>query len=776
VPGVELPKERLAGFQKTRVLTPGQAQRITLAVHLPDLGVWDQKAMKSVVHDGTYAFEVGADADDVRGTAEVAVSGALRPKVQEVTVQPGKVNFQVGQTLDLTGRNPWIADDTDHSKEQRDTSVTADGIVEAAESDGSFADLTNSRVSYRSSDPKVATVGRTGLLRAVGDGTAVITATVDGVSGSTPVTVGHRVAVSAPKLSQPGEDATVTTTFTNTATTGGPVRDVTVGLDLPDGWTAEATTPDRFASVAPGATATTTWKVAVPASAAGTFTIDADATLGGVHDSSGFAQLAVAYPSFTAALNNVAISDDDTRAGAQLDGAGASFSAQALAAAGVTPGAPFAHDGLTFTWPDARPGQNDNVVAAGQTIDLSGSGSTLGFLGTSTWGADSGTGTVTYTDGSTQPFTIGFGDWANGTPPDGGDVAVRAAYGNQPGNRTGWQTTIDYFPVALDPAKTVRSVTLPPGSATPQGGIPAMHVFAMSIKSDHLTVGAPATVEPGGSATVTAALTNPAATALDGVALALDLPKGWTAVNDTPGTFDSVAPGGTAATEWTVTAPKDQAPGSVVLGVTATAGGTPTGVSSAATEVPYASLADAFNNVSITDDADHGPGNIDGGGNSFSAQALAAAGLTPGGTLTVHGLTFTWPAAKAGEPDNVEADGRAFDLTGSGTGTGTGTGSTLGFLGAAANGQAGGTGLITYTDGSTQSFTVGFGDWAGTDPYPGSEVAVTSAYGNTATGTSPWKASVFYDAVALEDGKTVRSVTLPGGGGSPLHVFAAAIG
>jgi hypothetical protein len=180
--------------------------------------------------------------------------------------------------------------------------------------------------------------------------------------------------------------------------------------------------------------------------------------------------------------------------------------------------------------------------------------------------------------------------------------------------------------------------------------------------------------------------------------------------------------------------------------------------------------------VSITDDADHGPGNIDGGGNSFSAQALAAAGLTPGGTLTVHGLTFTWPAAKAGEPDNVEADGRAFDLTGSGTGTGTGTGSTLGFLGAAANGQAGGTGLITYTDGSTQSFTVGFGDWAGTDPYPGSEVAVTSAYGNTATGTSPWKASVFYDAVALEDGKTVRSVTLPGGGGSPLHVFAAAIG
>jgi hypothetical protein len=53
---------------------------------------------------------------------------------------------------------------------------------------------------------------------------------------------------------------------------------------------------------------------------------------------------------------------------------------------------------------------------------------------------------------------------------------------------------------------------------------------------------------------------------------------------------------------------------------------------------------------------------------------------------------------------------------------------------------------------------------------------VTSAYGNTASGTSPWKATIFYDAVTLQAGKTVQSVTLPGSGSSPLHVFAAAIG
>jgi hypothetical protein len=205
-----------------------------------------------------------------------------------------------------------------------------------------------------------------------------------------------------------------------------------------------------------------------------------------------------------------------------------------------------------------------------------------------------------------------------------------------------------------------------------------------------------------------------------------------------------------------------------VVGVTESVGAAQAGLSSAVTEVPYASLASAFNNVSITDDSDHGPGNIDGGGNSFSAQALAAAGLTPGQPFTSNGLTFTWPDAAAGSNDNVEVDGRAFDLTG--------TGATLGFLGAAANGASAGTGTITYTDGSTQQFTVGFGDWAGTTPYPGGAVALTSAYGNNSTGTTTWTASVFYHSVALQSGKTVQSVVLPAAGSSPLHVFAAAIG
>ncbi|WP_414641074.1 glycoside hydrolase family 3 C-terminal domain-containing protein [Actinospica sp.] len=774
--GVTFPKEQLVGFQKTNVLKPGQSQHITLMVPVSSLEIWDPNAMKDVVYNGSYAFNVGADSADIRGTANVKVIGSIAPVVQTVTVQPDQSGMQVGQTLDLTGKNPWIADDTTgvgSVPQGRNMSVTADNIVEAADNDGSFADLTKAHVSYRSSNPAVATVNSKGLVTAVGDGAADISVTVNGVSGSTPIVVGHAVSVSAPALTQAGQASTVTTAFTNTAPAGGAAaQSVAMNLDLPSGWTATATTPATFASVPAGQKVTTTWSVTVPTGQAGVYTLDADATVGGAHDSTGYTQTSVPYASVASAFNNDAITNDSNRGGANLDGAGASYSAQALAGVGITPGTALVHDGLTFTWPNRQVGQTDNVVADGQTIDLSGSGSTLGFLGTSTWGPITGSGTISYTDGSTQPFTIGFGDWANGTPPTGGDVAIRAPYGNQPGNQTGWQTTIEYFPVTLDSSKTVQSITLPPGTDSPQGGIPSMHIFAVSIKSANLSIAAPPAVEAGGSGTVTTSLANPSSAALSNVALSLDLPGGWTSTNTTPDTFDSVAAGATVSTTWTVSAPASASPGSQVLGVSETVGGTQAGIAGAQTQVPYASLSDGFNNVSITDDSNHSPtgfnGGLDGGGNSFSAEALAAAGLTPGGSFTFSGLTFTWPSSAAGTKDNIEADGRAFDVSGSGT--------TLGFLGAAANGQSSGTGTITYTDGSTQQFTVGFGDWASTTPFTGGQVAVTSAYGNTSSGTSPWKASIFYDSVTLQSGKTVQSVTLPGSGTSPLHVFAAAIG
>lgn len=99
-------------------------------------------------------------------------------------MQPGKLVYHAGETLDLTRKNPWIKDDTDPAKEQRDTSITADDIVEAVNNDQSFADLSKTSVTYSSSNPAVATVNSAGIVTAGADGVATIGVTVGGVTGS----------------------------------------------------------------------------------------------------------------------------------------------------------------------------------------------------------------------------------------------------------------------------------------------------------------------------------------------------------------------------------------------------------------------------------------------------------------------------------------------------------------------------------------------------------------------------------------------------------------
>ncbi|WP_405935106.1 hypothetical protein OG495_32410 [Streptomyces longwoodensis] len=61
---------------------------------------------------------------------------------------------------------------------------------------------------------------------------------------------------------------------------------------------------------------------------------------------------------------------------------------------------------MAFTWPTTGTGKPDNIVASGQTIPCTGSGTKLGFLATGTYGNASGDGLITYTDGTTQPYTL----------------------------------------------------------------------------------------------------------------------------------------------------------------------------------------------------------------------------------------------------------------------------------------------------------------------------------------------------------------------------------
>ncbi|WBO62084.1 lectin [Streptomyces camelliae] len=178
---------------------------------------------------------------------------------------------------------------------------------------------------------------------------------------------------------------------------------------------------------------------------------------------------------------DVGTSGDTAAASANFDGAGYSYSARALAAEGVTPGAKVTAGGVPFTWPKVAPGAADNYVANGQTVKVSGSGS-ISFLGAANNGPASGTATVTYTDGTTQSVPLALSDWTlgggTGSPLADNTVAVTTSYRNQAGTAADSTTTYVFAtkPVALAAGKTVSGVRLPSDVAS--GGL---HVFAIGF-------------------------------------------------------------------------------------------------------------------------------------------------------------------------------------------------------------------------------------------------------------------------------------------------------
>ncbi len=467
------------------------------------------------------------------------------------------------------------------------------------------------------------------------------------------------VTVKSPGVLTPGSPATVTTSFTN----GGDIaaHQLNMTLQVPSGWTANATTPASFQTVDGSQTVTTTWSVTQPANAQpGTFTFTGVASYvseGGKATNQASATAQLPYSSLAQAYNNVGISDNSNPSAGNLDGNGYSYSAQALAQVGLTPGASV---GGVFTWPNVPAGTPDNVQTAGQVVRVTGSGSYLGFLGTATFGTENGAGTITYTDGSSQAFTLRLADWYANSPANGGQIVATAPDWNAPPTNTlgSHAVSVYYAPVALQSGKTVEYVTLPNDANE--------HVFAMAVTN--------------------------------------------TAV------------------------------------------------------LPFSSLRQAFNDVGITDNSNTGPGNFGGAGYSYSAQGLAAVGLTPGQPVTTNGVTFTWPNVAAGTPDNVVPSGQQILFSGSG--------STLGFIGSGNNGEAKGTGTITYTDGSTQQFTLDFADWYWNGAVSGGGVVATTPNWNAPSNAGSHAVSIYYWGVSLAAGKTIQSVTLPSTWN--MHIFAMA--
>ncbi len=181
-------------------------------------------------------------------------------------------------------------------------------------------------------------------------------------------------------------------------------------------------------------------------------------------------------------FDNSGITDNTSTSAGNLDGSGYSLSEQALAAAGVTPGSVIRYGSARLSWPGGPAGQADNIVSSGQTVAMNGSGRVLAFLVTATWGPASGTGTIRYTDGTSQPFRLGAPDWFQ-PPPFGSAPVIAMRYRNGPGN---WQdgshpAYVYYASVPLASGKNLQAVVLPAISGpVPRANRPALHIFAMT--------------------------------------------------------------------------------------------------------------------------------------------------------------------------------------------------------------------------------------------------------------------------------------------------------
>jgi predicted alpha-1,2-mannosidase len=265
-------------------------------------------------------------------------------------------------------------------------------------------------------------------------------------------------------------------------------------------------------------------------------------------------------------------------------------------------------------------------------------------------------------------------------------------------------------------------------------------------------------MQPSTSATSTLAVTS-----LTGGAQTVN----WTAkassgitVSPSSGTL-SVPASGAASTPLSVTAGATDGDYAVTIDFT---GGTGKVIPAPLSVVVAApgDLSPYYNITGITSNSNPSVGNYDGVGCTYSEQALKAAGLAPGATVTSGGLTYTWPKVKPGKPDAVIASGQVLPVSA------PAGASSIGFLGSAVDaGTTGseGNATITYTDGTTSTAPLGFTDWtldAGQSSILfGNVVVAELPYRNCGGGQQSINTYLFAQTIPVDSSKTVATITLP---------------
>ena len=481
------PAEQLEGYDRV-TLNPGQSTKVSFTVDSSNMHYWDDGTQNWAVAPGAYKFLVGDSSADTPLSASSDLSTALgatqatltaaqvvhpdQPSTVHSTVTVGGNQTQNQVKVALTLPAGWTAHPTSRAvftNVRPGASLTTSWQVTAPASDS--AELAQLGVSAT-------------LVAGRSHGT---------VTGAQQTQVTDLVTE---KLSN--QSVTVTadyagaSTLTLTNTSGRPVR-TTWTATVPSGVTVTPAT--GTVSLAPGASRTIPISVTTTGTNPGVQTVDfsLDSKAGNttVHTDTTLT-VNVAYQSLTQAFNNVGVTDDSTPTAGNFDGAGNSFSVEALAAAGIVSGQPVSYDGVSFTWPDTTAGAADNMQVAGQTITMQGSGSDLSFLLAGTHGTATGTGVITYTDGSTASFTLNSDNWTvaaagtgtgSVTGTDGNDLLAISAHWNPTTSPDGdYQVAVYGYQVPLDTTKTVAYVTMPTTMGGGDGsGLQTTHIFGMAI-------------------------------------------------------------------------------------------------------------------------------------------------------------------------------------------------------------------------------------------------------------------------------------------------------
>ncbi len=163
-------------------------------------------------------------------------------------------------------------------------------------------------------------------------------------------------------------------------------------------------------------------------------------------------------------------------------------------------------------------------------------------------------------------------------------------------------------------------------------------------------------------------------------------------------------------------------------------------------------LTSAYNRNSIyADGTSFTSDGLDGEGYAYSSNLLTA-------NRILNGIQFDF--GPVNEPDAVYGDGKPISLP-------AGQFATLQLLAAGVYGPVLGQAItVTYTDGSTSTFTQNFSDWCGCVPNPGEQpgelLAVVMPYRDSRDGKLDKQESYLYGySFALNHAKTVQSLTLP---------------